>query len=386
LPSSEQDRKDKQHRFFPNCPAWPALSAPGIPITTPALTDPQKETDIKTLNIHLIAAIAATLPFAISAQQLGTDIKERTIKVSHVVPKDHPFQVGIEKFAELLNQKTGGKIKMRGYPDGQLGAELQSISAAQGGVLEMALVSTAATASVVKEFGVYDLPFLFNDWKEADLVLDGPTGRKLLDKLPEKNLVGLCYFENGFRHLTNSRRAVAKAEDFKGLKIRTIQNPVFIDVFNTLGANATPMPFTEVFTALESKAIDGQETPYSNIYGNKFYEAQKYLSSTGHIYGAAVMLVGKKFWDQLSGAERAIMQDSCNAARDFERIFNREQDPKLLADLKAKGMIFTEITVAERTRMRELLKPVYEKYTRTLGEDVVKQVLGELEKHRTAAK
>ena len=341
---------------------------------------------MKTWNIRLIAALAAALPLALAAQQPGADIKERNIKVSHVVPKDHPFQVGIEKFAELLAQKTSGKIKMRGYPDGQLGAELQSISAAQGGVLEMALVSTAATASVVKEFGVYDLPFLFNDWKEADLVLDGPTGRKLLDKLPEKNLIGLCYFENGFRHLTNSRRAVAKAEDFKGLKIRTIQNPVFIDVFNTLGANATPMPFTEVFTALESKAIDGQETPYSNIHGNKFFEVQKYLSSTGHIYGAAVVLVSKKFWEQLSGAERTIMQDSCNAARDFERRFNREQDPKLLAELKAKGMVFTEITAAERTRMRESLKPVYEKYTRTLGEDVVTQVLGELAKHRAAAK
>ncbi|MGH8432797.1 MAG: TRAP transporter substrate-binding protein, partial [Solimonas sp.] len=273
-----------------------------------------------------------------------------------------------------------------GYPDGQLGAELQSISSAQGGVLEMTLVSTAATASVVKEFGVYDLPFLFNDFKEADLVLDGPVGRKLLDRLPEKSLVGLCYFENGFRHVTNSRRPITKAEDFKGLKIRTIQNPVFIDIFNTLGANATPMPFTEVFTALESKAIDGQETPYSNIFGNKFYEVQKHVSNTGHIYGAAVVLVGKKFWDQLSGAEQKVLQASCNTARDFERSFNRAEDPTLLAQIKAKGAVYTEIAPAERARMRELLKPVYEKYARTLGEDVVKQTLAELDKHRAAAK
>lgn len=333
----------------------------------------------------LIIAAAAALPLAALAQQAG-DFKERTVRVSHVVPKDHPFQVGIDKFAELVAQKTGGKMKMRGYPDGQLGAELQSISSAQGGVLEMTLVSTAATASVVKEFGVYDLPFLFNDFKEADLLLDGPVGRKLLDKLPEKNLVGLCYFENGFRHVTNSRRPISKAEDLKGLKIRTIQNPVFIDIFNTLGANATPMPFTEVFTALESKAIDGQETPYSNIYGNKFYEVQKYVSNTGHIYGAAVMLVGKKFWDQLSGAEQKLLQESCNAARDHERSFNRAEDPKLLAQIKAKGAVYTEIAPAERARMRELLKPVYEKYARNLGEDLVKQTLAELDKHRAAAK
>lgn len=333
----------------------------------------------------LIIAAAATLPLATLAQQAG-DFKERTIRVSHVVPKDHPFQVGIDKFAELVAQKTGGKMKMRGYPDGQLGAELQSISSAQGGVLEMALVSTAATASVVKEFGVYDLPFLFSDFKEADLVLDGPIGRKLLDKLPEKNLVGLCYFENGFRHVTNSRRPISKAEDLKGLKIRTIQNPVFIDIFNALGANATPMAFTEVFAALESKAIDGQETPYSNIYGNKFYEVQKHVSNTGHIYGAAVVLVGKKFWDQLSGAEQKLLQESCNAARDHERSFNRAEDPKLLAQIKAKGAIYTEIAPAERARMRELLKPVYEKYARNLGEDLVKQTLAELDKHRAAAR
>lgn len=333
----------------------------------------------------IAAVVAAFLPLAAAAQAAG-EFKERTIRVSHVVPKDHPFQVGIDKFAEHLAQRSGGKMKMRGYPDGQLGAELQSISSAQGGVLEMALVSTAATASVVKEFGVYDLPFLFNDHKEADVVLDGPVGRKLLEKLPEKNLVGLCYFENGFRHLTNSRRPVAKVEDFKGLKIRTIQNPVFIDIFNTLGANALPMPFTEVFTGLESKAIDGQETPYSNIYGNKFYEVQKYMSNTGHIYGAAVVLVGKKFWDQLSAGEQKVMQESCNAARDFERRFNREQDPKLLAQIKAGGITFTEITPAERARMREHLKPVYDKYGRNLGEDLVKQTLGELDKHRAGTK
>lgn len=338
----------------------------------------------KTRVIAAAAATCAMLPLAATAQQAaGAEFKERTIRVSHVVPKDHPFQVGIEKYAEILAQKTGGKFKMRGFPDGQLGAELQSISATQGGVLEMTLVSTAAAASVVKEFGVFDLPFLFNDYKEVDLLLDGPVGRRLLERLSEKNLVGLCYFENGFRHVTNNRRPINKVEDLKGLKIRTIQNPVFIDIFNTLGANATPMPFTEVFSALESKAIDGQETPYSNIYGNKFFEVTKYISNTGHIYGGAVILAGRKFWDQLSPAEQKLMQESCNTARDFERSFQRSEDPKLLAQIKAKGGIYTEIAPAERARMRDMLKPVYDKYARTLGEDVVRQTLAELEKSRT---
>ncbi len=341
---------------------------------------------MKNWKTRLVAAAVAVLPRAATAQQASGDFKDRTIRVSHVVPKDHPFQVGIDKFAEILAQKTGGKLKMRGFPDGQLGAELQSISAAQGGVLEMTLVSTAAAASVIREFGVFDLPFLFTDFKEVDLVLDGPVGRRLLERLQEKNLVGLCYFENGFRHVTNSRRPITKVEDLKGLKIRTIQNPVFIDIFNTLGANATPMPFTEVFTALESKAIDGQETPYSNIFGNKFYEVTKYISNTGHIYGGAVMLVGKRFWDQMSPAEQKLMQETCNTARDFERSYQRSEDPKLLAQIRAKGGIYNEIAPAERARMREMLKPVYDKYARTLGEDVVRQTLAELEKHRASVR
>ena len=333
----------------------------------------------------LVSLAVAFVPFALAAQPAG-DFKERSIKVSHVVPKEHPFQVGIERYAQLVAEKTGGKMKMRGYPDGQLGAELQSISAAQGGVIEMVLVSTAAAASVVREFGVYDLPFLFNDFREVDEVLDGPTAQRLLDRLPEKGLIGLCYFENGFRHLTNSRRPVAKLEDFKGLKIRTIQNPVFVDVFNTLGANATPMPFTEVYTALESKAIDGQETPYTNIHGNRFYEVQKYVTSTGHIYGNAIVMASKKYWDQLSADEQKVLKESCTTARDFERRFNREQDPKLLADLKAKGMVHTELAPADRARLRDVLKPVYEKYAKTLGEDVVRQTLAELEKVRQAGR
>lgn len=341
---------------------------------------------MKNWKTRWLMAMAAALPLVSTAQQAGVDTKERIIRVSHVVPKDHPFQVGIDKFAEILAQKTNGRLKMRGYPDGQLGAELQSISAAQGGVLEMALVSTAAAASVVKEFGVFDLPFLFNDYKEVDLLLDGPVGRRLLERLSGKNLVGLCYFENGFRHVTNNRRPITKAEDIKGLKIRTIQNPVFIDIFNTLGANATPMPFPEVFQALESKAIDGQETPYSNIYGNKFYEVSKYISNTGHIYGGAVILVGKKFWDQLSSSDHKLMQDTCNTARDYERHVQRTEDPKLLEQIKAKGGVYTEIPLAERARMRDMLKPVYDKYTRTLGEDVVRQTLAELDKSRAERK
>lgn len=322
------------------------------------------------------AALLAAGPAA------ANDVKERSIKLSYVTSKDSPYGLGVAKFAELAAAKSGGKLKVRGYSDGQLGAEVQSISAAQGGVLEMSLVSTAAAAGNVKELALFDFPFLFNDEREAHAVLDGPVGRQLLDKFTDRGLIGLCYWEVGFRHVTNSRRPVTKLEDFKGLKIRTIQNPVFVDVFSALGANPTPMAFTEVYTALESRAIDGQETPYNIVYTSRFHEVQKFLSATGHIYGPGVMLVGKRFWDQLSGDERKILQDACAEARDFERKAVRDLDARVLTEMQAKGLTVNTISPAERARMREAVKPVIEKYTAVVGPDLVKQAYAEIERVR----
>lgn len=335
---------------------------------------------MKTRLSRLLPLVAAGLLAAAGAG--AADFKDRAVKLSYVTAQDSPYGVGVAKFAELAAQKSGGKIKVKGYSDGQLGAEVQSISAAQGGVLEMALVSTAAASGNVKEFALFDLPFLFGDEREAYAVLDGPVGRKLLDKLGDRGLVGLCYWEVGFRNVTNSRHAVNKLEDLKGLKLRTIQNPVFVDVFNALGANATPMAFTEVYTALESKALDGQETPYNIIYTSRFYEVQKYLSATRHIYGPGVVLVGRKFWDQLSGDEKKVLQDSCTEARDVERKASHDLDQRVLAEMKAKGLQFNDITPAERARMRDAVKPVVEKYTAVIGADLVKQAYAEIERVR----
>ena len=316
------------------------------------------------------------------ATAAAADIKERAIKLSYVTSKDSPYGLGVTRFAELVSQKSEGRIKVKGYSDGQLGGEVQSISGAQGGVLEMTLVSTAAATGNVREFALFDLPFVFNDEKEVYAVLDGPVGKQLLDKLSDKGVVGLCYWEVGFRHVTNNRHPVAKLDDFRGLKIRTIQNPVFVDVFNALGANATPMAFPEVYPALESKALDGQETPYNIIYTSKFYEVQKYLSATKHIYGPGVVMVGKKFWDTLSADEKKILQDACAEARAYERQVSRDLDIKVLAEMKAKGLIVNDVAPEERARMREKVKPVIEKYTGVIGPDLVRQTYAEIEKER----
>lgn len=325
--------------------------------------------------------LGTAMPLLFAAAPAGAaDIKEHTIKLGYGVPEEHPIGQGVNKFAELVGQKSGGKIKVNKFPASVLGGDMQMVSAAQGGVQEMLAVSSAPLVGLVKEFAIFDFPFIFANEKEADAVLEGPVGKKLLDKLAEKNLIGLCYFENGFRNVTNSKRPITKLEDIAGLKLRTIQSPVYLDTFNTLGANAVPMPFPEVFGALESKAIDGQENPYANIHASKYYEVQKYLSVTKHAYAPLPVMASKKFWDKLTGDEKKVFQDSCAEARQYQLKVNREQGAKLLADLKAKGMVVNEIAPPEIARMREKVKPVVDKFAKQVGEDLVKQTNSEIEK------
>ena len=221
------------------------------------------------------ALVAASLLSAAHAQ-------ERTIKFAFQNQKDHPQAQGAQKFADLVAAKTGGRITVKLFPGGTLGGDLQTVSALQGGTVEMTVLNAGILSAQAKEFGIYDFPFLFATPQEADAVTDGPFGKKLLDKLQAKNLVGLGYWELGFRNLTNSKKPITKAEDIAGLKIRVIQSPIYIDLFNALGANAVPMPFPELYTAMEQKAVDGQENPFSTILSSKFAEVQKYPVSYTH--------------------------------------------------------------------------------------------------------
>jgi Bacterial extracellular solute-binding protein, family 7 len=200
----------------------------------------------RTLATLPLSCIALAASNAIAADP----INEHSLKFGYSVQEAHPLGKGATKFAELVASKSGGKIKIKNYPAAQLGSEVQLISAAQGGVQEMVGVSSAPLVGIVKDFALFDLPFLFANEKEVDAVVDGPVGAQLYDKLASKGLVGLCFWENGFRHVTNSKRPITKAEDLKGLKIRTMQNPVYVDLFNTLGANAVPMAWPEVYGAL----------------------------------------------------------------------------------------------------------------------------------------
>lgn len=321
----------------------------------------------KTLGLLALAAAALHAPHALAQE-------ERSLRLGHGIADEHPLGQGAHKLTDILGRLTAGKLKLKVYPATQLGSETQMIAALRGGVQEMAIVSTAPVATLVKDFLVFDLPFLFQSNREADAVLDGPVGQRLLDGLRDKNLVGLCYWENGFRNVTNSQRPIQKADDLVGLKLRVMQNPVYIESFKTLGANAVPMPFTELFTALETKAMDAQENPVAIIYSSKFYEVQKHITLTKHAYAPYVVLVGKGTWDKLNPSEQGALKQACVEGRDFQRSLNRKMEAQQIDQLKAQKMTVSELAPGEADRMRAKLKPVTDKFTQEIGAKTVADV------------
>jgi tripartite ATP-independent transporter DctP family solute receptor len=293
---------------------------------------------------------------------LAQDIKERTFKLALQNPKGHPLEQGATKFSELVAAKSGGKIKVNVFPGGTLGGDAQNVSALQGGTIEFVLLNSGILASQVKDFEVFDFPFMFGSSKEADAVVDGPFGQKLGAKLQDKGIVGLAYFELGFRQLMNSKRPVNTVDDIAGLKLRVIPNAINVDWVKALGANPTPLAFPELYAALEQKAIDGQENPLSVIQANKFFEVQKFLTLTNHQYNPQSLIFSKKVWDTLSPAEQKILQDAAVEAAKFQRQVNRDAAAGQLDALKKAGMQVSEFPPAEQAKLREKLKPVIDKH------------------------
>jgi TRAP-type transport system periplasmic protein len=326
------------------------------------------------IAVAAVAMLSATSAFA--------QFSDRVIKMSNGVNEDHPVGAGVKKMQEVLAAKSGGKLKITAFWGGSAGGDLQATQALRAGTQEMVVTSSSPLVGIVKELGVFDLPFLFANEKEADAVLDGNAGQFFNKKLEDAGLVNLAYWENGFRNLTNSKKPVAKVEDFDGVKVRVMQNNIFLDTFKTLGTNAVPMAFGEVFTALETKTIDGQENPFVTIDTSKFYEVQKYLSVTRHAYTPFLVLYSKKMWDTLSPQEQTVLREAAMEGQKVQRSTIRANDQKALANLKAKGMQVNEIAPAEQARMFDRVKPVYEKNAATIGADAINVVVDALKKAR----
>jgi len=334
---------------------------------------------IRRTLIAATAAAAFAAPFAAFAQ----DIKPRLIRFGYGLNEQSNQGRAVKVFAQEVEKASGGKMKVRAIGAAALGSDVQMQQALIGGAQEMMVGSTATLVGITKEMALWDTPFLFNNVKEADAVLDGPVGQKVMDKLQDKGLVGLVYWENGFRNLTNNKQPVNKLEDLNGIKLRVMQNNVFLESFKTLGANAVPLPFSELFTALETKTVDGQENPYNTILSSKFYEVQKYLTVTNHVYSPWIITVSKKWWDGLSKDEQKVLMDAAKKSRDFERQDTRAEAGKALGELKAKGMQINELSPTEANRMRSQLTRVNATIATNVGMDLWKEAQAAVAKART---
>ncbi|MBK3867275.1 DctP family TRAP transporter solute-binding subunit [Pseudomonas stutzeri] len=335
---------------------------------------------MKRLFIGTLAAALLGSTLSVGQVQAADDIRPRMIRFGYGLNEDSNQGRAARLLAEEVAKASDGKLKVRTFASASLGSDDQMQNALIGGAQEMMVGSTATLVGISKEMAVWDTPFLFNDPRQADQVLDGPVGRQVMDKLEEKGLVGLVYWENGFRNVTNSARPIDRLEDFDGVKLRVMPNPVFIDTFKRMGANAVPLPFSELFTALETKAVDGQENPYNTILSSKFYEVQKYLSVTNHVYSPWIVTVSKRWWDGLSQTEQGIIMDAAEKARDAEREDTRREASQALAALKERGMQINEVSPEEIQRMREQAKPAIQTVIDTVGQDLFDQVQAEVEK------
>ncbi|CAM3237403.1 ABC transporter substrate-binding protein [Pseudomonas floridensis] len=335
----------------------------------------------KLMKTLLAGACATSLLLAGVAAQ-AAEIRERTLRFAFQNVKEHPQGQGAQKFADLLGESSGGKIKVRLFPGGTLGGDVQTVSALQGGTLDITVLNSGILAAQAPDFAMLDFPFLFNDVKEAHAVIDGPIGQKLAAQLDSKGLVALGYWDLGFRNVTNSKHPITRLEDMQGLKIRVIQSPIYLKTFSALGANPVPMAFPEVYTGLEQHTIDGQENPFTVIEGSKFFEVQKYLSVTGHIFNPQSLIMSQKTWNRLNDDEKTLIRDAAAKAQVYQREVTAASMDQARANLE-KQIAVNDITPAEKDRFRERVKPVIDEFAAQLDAGLVKMMYDEIARVRT---
>lgn len=327
---------------------------------------------------HIIGLVALT------ASAAGALAQEHTLRFGHVVQAGHPISLGVQKFGELLATRSGGRIKVQELGGGTVGGEAQQLSAVQGGVQDITMPSATVMGSTVKEFTLLDIPFSFSKAEQVDALVAGAFGQLLMSRLGEKGLVGLAFWETGFRNFTNSRKPIVNVEDLKGLKLRVIPNPMFIESFGALGTNPVPMAFPELYGALESKAMDAQENPFSVVLTSKFFEVQKFLSVTNHVYTANAVVISKKTWDKLSAADQKLVLEAAVEAGAYQRKLSRDAAATARKELEANGMQINDVPPATLVKMQELTKPVADKFAASYDPAIVKVYRAEIEKVRAA--
>jgi TRAP-type transport system periplasmic protein len=292
--------------------------------------------------------------------------------LGHLQGGDHPYQKGAEKFKQIVEEKSQGKIKINIFPSSQLGNGRDEIEGLQLGTIQFHIGSVAPVANFAPKLNVLSLPYLFQSREQAIKVLDGDLGKELSSDLEKKGIINLMFWENGFRHLTNNVKPIKTAADVKGLKIRVQESPAYISFVKALGATPTPIPFGELYTAMEQKVVDGQENPLAQIATNKFNEVQKYLTLDGHTYDAAVFLVSKAAFDKLPPDLQQVVKDAAKEAGDYERQVSKDLDAKFLKQLKDGGMQVEEHP--DIASFQKAVEPVYKEMESTIGKDLIDKI------------
>jgi len=309
----------------------------------------QRKTFTRTL---LAAAAIAVLPLAVQAQSMK-------LTLGHGAAPGNPRHEASVKFAEVLKAKTGGRIEVQVAHSAQLGDDAAMVTALRTGALDISANSQGAVANAVPEYNAYGMPFLFATPAAAFKVLDGPLGKELADKTAEKGMVLLGTWDNGIRHMTNSKRPISKVEDMKGLKMRTPPDAVLVDIMQALGADPQQIKFSELYVALQQGVVDGQENPLVNIQASKLYEVQKHLALTSHMFQMTPFLMSKRTWDKLSDADKKAVQEAAAEATALQRRMSAETDEKLLAELKSKGV---QVTTVDKNAFAKATEKVSDKW------------------------
>ncbi|MBI3368588.1 MAG: DctP family TRAP transporter solute-binding subunit [Burkholderiales bacterium] len=327
-----------------------------------------------------VKALAAAVAMGGLSVAVAQDVKRA--KLGHSFTDSHPRAIAMKQFATAVEQATGGKVVFDVYGNSTLGSEEKMLIAVQSGVQDVYLGALSPVAARKKELQIFDFPFLFGSDAEAAYVLDGPVGRRMLDGLADMSMHGLVWAGGAFRNLSNSKRPVGTMADMKGLKVRVMQSPMALASFNAMGMNAVPMAFTEVYPALEIKALDGYEHPVVDMYANKMFEVQKYLTITNNVYTPVALVASKKWWSGLTPEQQRTVQRVAEETRTFERAEELRQAADVVAQLRSKGMAVTEMPPAELEKIRASVQPVIDKNADVIGAEFVRSFYAELKKFR----
>ncbi|MHB8907413.1 MAG: TRAP transporter substrate-binding protein [Syntrophales bacterium] len=299
--------------------------------------------------------------------------KTRTIKISYNVAPGSSWDKGAQKFKEIIERNSKGEIKVETFPSAVLaqGNDRVEIEMAQSGVIDMLIKSTMWMPALDPRFSTIQMPFQFANHDVAEAVMDGPAGNMLLDLLPKHKLKGLAWGVNGFRQVTNGRREIRMPKDMEGLKIRVPGIDLSLAIFRKLGTTPVSMSFAEVFTALQTQTVDGQENPLSLIWSSRFFEVQKYCTLWNYMYDAVCFIASDKLWSSLNAAEREMFMKAAKEAMYHERQVVRGEDKTLVGELEKKGMKMTVLNPNELKAFQDVIRPVYVEFKGKLGQETV---------------